>query len=114
MIKEFEAALAYTQERYVNLFDPALDPITLVPSNRMGNTNGRCWTSFHTKRTYITIRRGRRTVADYIGTLVHELTHLQQYVTGRAKVMTCEEREDEADAAGFKAYGQFIRTEGRR
>ena len=108
MIKEFEAALAYTQERYANLFDPTLDPIVLVPSNRMGNANGRFW-SVHNQAAYIQIRRGRRSIADYVGTLVHELTHLQQYVTGRAKGMTSEEREDEADTAGFKAQGQFIR-----
>ncbi len=112
MIKEFKTALTYTQERYANLFDPTLDPIVLVPSNRMGNANGRFW-SIRNRAAYIQIRRGRRSVADYVGTLVHELTHLQQYVTGRAKIMTCEEREAEANAAGWKAQRQFV-TEAPR
>ncbi len=109
MIKEFETALTYVQEHYVDLFGPTLESIKLVPARLMPyNCAGQCWTTFDDGLTHITIRRGQRTVMGYVGTIVHELTHFQQHATGRRPHMTVEQAEAEADRAGWDARVEIL------
>ncbi len=49
----------------------------------------------------ITIANGRRSVGDFVNTLVHELTHHQQHLAGRPYC------EMEAHSAGNRAEGLF-------
>lgn len=109
--KNFEAALAYVQANYAEMFHPSLRSVQLVSPD--GRAWGRFW-SFTVRRdpatgklskveqSIITIADVRQPVQEFIDTLVHELTRLQQHLAGRAY------SELEAQSAGPSSLSPLV------
>lgn len=105
--KNFDTAVAWVKAHYV--IHPSLDSIKLVHPD--GRAYGRFW-SFLVRRDAngklvklptptITIANGRRPVYDFVNTIVHELTHLAQFLEGRPY------DEGEAHHAGVVAAARY-------
>lgn len=96
----FNTAFTFVLANYTHLFHSSLRLIRLEKTkNHYSGANG-----IHYRinnESIITIRSGRRTVADFVCTLVHELTHLQQSVN--TPLMHVSQREKEAHYAGHHA-----------
>ena len=101
--KNFSSALTYTRANYAHLFDASLRSITLC---RQMDHRGAYGTHYCIgKESRITIANGRRSVAEFVNTLVHELTHHQQAAS--CSTLTRNEREGEAWCAGNLAQNNY-------
>jgi hypothetical protein len=103
----FNAAVGYVTHNYPHLFHPSLQSITLKQSHR----HRRGADGLHTRigeKSYITIRHEYAYgIPHFIEVLVHELTHLLQYASGRSLSMTEELLEEEAYTAGQAALKEY-------
>ncbi len=101
--KAYEQALSYVQVRYPDLYLYAVE-IHLIPVGRMMyNTLGTC-----SDRRIIRIANKRQCASLFVDTLVHELTHAEQVVTGRLRAPAdAYMREREAVSAGYKAISLY-------
>lgn len=91
--KQYEAALAYVQANYSHL----TAGVTFELRSNV-NADGTYWNGT------VTVRNARHCAAEFVNTLVHELTHHKQAVEGRPFY------EHEAYAAGDAAQRQAFRT----
>jgi hypothetical protein len=105
--KEFAAAFDYVAETYPDLFHPSLLHVELVPSSRH-RAFGQ-WSLNEDGTSQITIRNGRQSACEFVDTIVHELNHLQYFVSGRSisdkhEEAACLEAGNIARSVAFKKW----------
>ncbi len=97
--KNYQQAIAHVKGHYPDLYYHA-ERINLVFVGRMmHNTLGTC-----SDRRIIQIANKRQPTALFVRTLIHELTHAEQFSNGRVRgVVENDVRELEAEKAGQRA-----------
>jgi hypothetical protein len=110
----FKAAVGYVAHNYPHLFQPSLQSITLEQKHQhVSGADG--LHKWYNEKSEITIRHDYEYgIPHYIKVLVHELTHLNQYASGRATSMTKEALEEEANAAGETAMKEYQTVAGHQ
>lgn len=101
--KEFEAALEFVRVSFPELFSPALSSIELVGASDLRDYFGQCVPSIDMTRAKIKIRNGRQSACEFVDTIVHELTHVAQLVSGAWDTLSYNAAEAEANTAAAKA-----------
>lgn len=113
--KEWDAALAYVQRTYPELYSLPYLIRFMSASHRQG-ANGRYFDESiidrkpvrHYGHGIVHVYSGKRTRIEFIRTLVHELTHAQQHAQGRgSNVIGTAQAEREAEHAGWTAQCQY-------
>lgn len=98
MSREYAIAVQFVQRKYRALYEMAeavvLTPADLFPAGQTGQCSSDC---------YVSVSDGIRTVAEFVNTLVHELTHVKQFRERR------QPREPEAYEAGIQAQTEYMR-----
>jgi hypothetical protein len=101
----FEQAWEYVDRNYAYLIrDTHLDRVMLLDEedHAPGCDGLHIWDKL-LSRSQITVCNGGFDTAKFVEILVHELTHLTQYASGRGMGMSEYERESEAYPAGMNA-----------
>lgn len=104
--KNFEEAYRYVERNYAFMFHDSLQEVTL----QLGHHHHTGADGLHIRYggvrgiSRITVRNAMHSVPKFVEILVHELTHLAQWTSGRAPMMTTKQKEDEAYAAGYQAF----------
>jgi hypothetical protein len=102
----FEAAYRYVLNNYAFLFHDSLREVKLLYGVKHHRGAAGVHIRYGGVRGYsvITLRHSQwATIPKYVEVLVHELTHLAQWTSGRAPFMTEAQMEAEAYPAGFAA-----------
>lgn len=116
--RNFEAAMRFVRSEYAEMLHPRAS-FVLLPRLH-GGANGLCMRNIaivngkpardaagaiiHSGAYTISIAIRRRTVAEFVATIVHELTHVAQHESGRAI------DETEAHSAGTSASRAYYRS----
>lgn len=100
--RNYQEALAYVATHYASLL-ALVARIEFQPKYGRG-FNGQCYS--YDGKVFVHIYNGQRNVAEFVGTLVHELTHAHQQTFGRPGTSR-EQRECEAEEAGYQARCQY-------
>ena len=101
----FEDAFRYVMREYSQLFHRSLESVTLLRAQNHERGAGGMHIRIGGLRGYsrITVKNAVRPTHQFVEIIVHELTHLQQWVDGRAAQMTEAQLESEAYPAGWAA-----------
>ena len=101
----FDVALRFVRANYTHLFVPRLGRVALIRAD--GVRLGRALLWANGDPVVVHVMNGRRDVAEFINTLVHELTHVAQFIVGRNTLT--RDAELEACAAGDRAGQRYTK-----
>lgn len=107
--KAFDQAFTFVESNYSGLFHPTIE-ICLLKAYRHDRGALGTHTRINPTRSRITIKNGKYSIPEFVDTLVHELTHAQQHISGRADSMSSNAKEHEAGIAGYAAMRKAFET----